>query len=85
MERAGLDMLHVEDLTSHYALTLDRWIDGVRRNRKQIEALAPGFSRVLQSYMMIARQSFARRTALEYMILATKGRPTVNVGAWRIG
>jgi cyclopropane-fatty-acyl-phospholipid synthase len=85
MERAGLDVLHVEDLTCHYALTLERWIDGVRRNRKQIDALAPGFSRVLQSYMMIARQSFARRTALEYMILATKGHPTVNVGAWRIG
>jgi cyclopropane-fatty-acyl-phospholipid synthase len=85
MERAGLDVLHVEDLTSHYALTLDRWIDGVRRNRRRIEELTPGFSRVLQSYMMIARQSFARRTALEYMILATKGHPTVDVGAWKIG
>jgi cyclopropane-fatty-acyl-phospholipid synthase len=85
MSRAGLDVIHVEDLTSHYALTLERWIDNVRRNRARIEAIAPGFSRVLQSYMTVARLSFARRTALEYMILATKGRPTVDVGRFPIG
>jgi cyclopropane-fatty-acyl-phospholipid synthase len=84
MERAGMDVIHVEDLTGHYVLTLERWIDNVRRNRRQIEALAPGFARVLQSYMTIARLSFARRTALEYMILATKGRPKIDVGLWRI-
>ena len=85
MSRAGLDVLHVEDLTLHYALTLERWIDNVRRNRARIDALSPGFSRVLQSYMTIARLSFARRTALEYMILATKGRPAVDVGRFPLG
>src|SRR5262249_10595842 len=84
MEQAGLDVVHVEDLTSHYVLTLDRWIDNLRKNRDRIEALAPGFSRVLQSYMSIARLSFARRTALEYMILATKGPPSVDVGTWPV-
>lgn len=84
IERAGLDVLHVEDLTSHYALTLERWIDNVRKNRRRIEAISPGFSRVLQSYMTVARLSFARRTALEYMILATKGRPAVDPGRWPV-
>jgi cyclopropane-fatty-acyl-phospholipid synthase len=84
IERAGMDVLHVEDLTSHYVLTLDRWIGNVRRNRRRIDALSAGFSRVLQSYMTIARLSFARRTALEYMVLATKGRPAVDVGGWPI-
>lgn len=84
IEQAGLDILHVEDLTRHYALTLERWIDNVRRNRRAIEARAPGFSAVLQQYMTVARLSFARRTALEYMILATKGAPTVDPGAWPI-
>jgi cyclopropane-fatty-acyl-phospholipid synthase len=84
IERAGLDILHVEDLTSSYALTLERWIDNVRKNRRRIEAISPGFSRVLQHYMTVAKLSFARRTALEYMILATKGAPKVNVGAWPI-
>lgn len=84
IERAGLDVLHVEDLTRHYALTLARWIDNVRRNRRAIEAMAPGFSAVLQQYMTVARLSFARRTALEYMILATKGAPVVDPGSWPI-
>lgn len=84
IERAGLDILHVEDLTRHYARTLELWIDNVRKNRGRIEALAPGFSAVLQQYMTVARMSFYRRTALEYMILATKGAPAVDPGSWPI-
>jgi cyclopropane-fatty-acyl-phospholipid synthase len=84
IESAGLDILHVEDLTRHYVLTLARWIDNVRKNRRRIERIAPGFPAVLQQYMTIARLSFARRTALEYMILATKGVPRVDPGAWPI-
>lgn len=84
IEQAGLDILHVEDLSRHYALTLQRWIDNVRRNRRAIEARAPGFSALLQQYMTVARLSFERRTALEYMILATKGAPAVDPGAWPI-
>jgi cyclopropane-fatty-acyl-phospholipid synthase len=84
IEQAGLDVLHVEDLTRHYVLTLERWIDNVRRNRRAIEARAPGFSALLQQYMAVARLSFARRTALEYMILASKGAPAVDPGLWPI-
>jgi cyclopropane-fatty-acyl-phospholipid synthase len=84
IERGGMDVLHVEDLTSSYVQTLGHWIDNVRRNRTRIEEMAPGFSAVLQNYMTVARLSFDRRTALEYMILATKGRPRLNVGAWHI-
>lgn len=84
MERAGLDVLHVEDLTRSYVLTVNRWIDNVRRHRDRIDALAPGFARILQTYMTIGRLSFHRRTALEYMILAVKGRPRVEVAAWPI-
>ena len=75
IESAGLDITRVEDLTSSYVLTLDRWIDNVRRHRSRIDELSPGFSRLLQTYMTIARLSFHRRTALEYMIVATKGAP----------
>ncbi|MEZ4448395.1 MAG: class I SAM-dependent methyltransferase [Nannocystaceae bacterium] len=85
IEEAGLDVLHVEDLTRHYAITLARWIDNVRENRKKIEAIAPGFSALLQQYMTVARLSFERRTALEYMILATKGAPAVDPGTWPVG
>ena len=84
IERAGLDLLHVEDLTSSYVQTLGHWIDNVRNNRERIEAMAPGFAKVLQGYMTVAKLSFARRTALEYMLLATKGAPKVHVAAWPI-
>ena len=70
--------------TSSYAITLERWIDNVRKNRRRIEEISPGFSRLLQQYMTVAKLSFARRTALEYMILATKGRPAVEVSSFPI-
>jgi cyclopropane-fatty-acyl-phospholipid synthase len=78
IEKAGLDILHVQDLSSSYAHTLDAWINNIRRNRDRINAIDPGFAAVLQSYMTVAKLSFARRTALEYMILAVKGHPRMN-------
>lgn len=84
IEQAGMDILHIEEITSSYVLTLGHWIDNVRRNRAEIERLAPGFSAVLQGYMTVAKLSFDRRTALEYMILAGKGRPrVVGIGGFR--
>ena len=75
IEGVGLDIAKVENLTSSYVLTLGAWIENIRRNRARIEELSPGFSKILQTYMTIAKTSFARRTALEYMIVATKGMP----------
>jgi cyclopropane-fatty-acyl-phospholipid synthase len=76
IEDAGLDVLDVEDLSASYVRTLGCWIDNVRRHRERIDELAPGFSRVLQGYMTVAKVSFDRRTALEYLILARKGTHT---------
>ena len=42
IEQAGLDVTHVEDLTRHYVLTLERWIENVRTNRRRIEDTRPG-------------------------------------------
>jgi cyclopropane-fatty-acyl-phospholipid synthase len=84
VEDAGLDVAHVEDLTDNYVRTVDRWIDNVRINRKTIDAMAPGFARLLQTYMTVGRMSFHRRSALEYMILAVKGRPRVDYGGWPV-
>jgi cyclopropane-fatty-acyl-phospholipid synthase len=81
LEKAGMDIVHVQDLTSSYVLTLAAWINNIRRNREALNALDPGFAAVLQAYMTVARLSFSGRTALEYMILATKGRPRLNAPA----
>jgi cyclopropane-fatty-acyl-phospholipid synthase len=74
IEAAGLDVVSVRDLTSSYVRTVGHWIGNIRRNRDAIEDLSPGFVHRLQCYMTVGRLSFARRTALEYMILAAKGR-----------
>ena len=82
IEKCGLDIRLVEDLTSSYVHTVRHWIDNIRRHRTQLEALAPGFAHVLQCYMTIGRLSFLRRTALEYMIVATKARVDQDLEDW---
>jgi len=84
IEGAGLDVRSVEDFTSSYVRTVEHWIDNIRRHRERIEALAPGFAHVLQSYMTVGKLSFARRSALEYMILATKSSRKEDPGSWTL-
>lgn len=84
MESAGIDVAHVEDLTATYVRTVDFWIDNVRRNRAFIDARSPGFARLLQTYMLVGRMSFHRRTALEYMITGVKERPRLELSSWPV-
>lgn len=84
IEAAGLDISHVADFTDSYVLTLGHWIDNIRRRRAEIDSMSPGFAKLLQTYMTVAKLSFAKRSALEYMILATKGRPRANFAAWPV-
>lgn len=84
MERSGLDVRLVEDMTDSYVRTVGHWIDNIRRNRAHIERLAPGFARQLQNYMTVGRLSFARRSALEYMVLATKGGDSTGLASWHL-
>jgi len=55
-----------------YVKTVKAWIENVRIHRGRIDALAPGFSATLQTYMRVGQRSFRRRTAIEYMILSQK-------------
>ncbi len=75
IERNGLDILHVQDLTASYVKTVDAWIDNIRKHRAEINARAPGFAHILQSYITVGRRSFHQRTALEYMLVAQKSGP----------
>jgi cyclopropane-fatty-acyl-phospholipid synthase len=84
IEKNGLDVRLVEDLTSSYVHTVSHWINNIRRHRPQIEALAPGFAHLLQCYMTIGRLSFLRRTALEYMIVATKEGSNADLADWSL-
>ncbi len=56
MERAGLEILDVENLRRHYALTLDAWAERFERNWERIRALDPArfderFHRVWRAYL----------------------------------
>lgn len=72
IEKSGLDIARIEDMTDSYVLTLKRWIDNIRARRAEIDQISPGFSHLLQTYQTIAKLSFQRRSALEYMVLARK-------------
>jgi cyclopropane-fatty-acyl-phospholipid synthase len=84
IEKSGLDLRLVEDLTSSYVHTVRHWINNIRRNRRRLEELAPGFAHLLQTYMTIGRHSFLKRTALEYMVLATKPGADTDLADWSI-
>ncbi len=63
LERAGCEILDVENLRRHYALTLDAWAERFERNWPRIEALDPGrfderFRRVWQAYLYGCAEMF---------------------------
>ncbi len=79
LERHGLEVMDVENLRRHYALTLDVWADRFARNWPQIHALDPAryderFRRLWLSYLLGSAESFrAGRTQL-FQVLFSKGR-----------
>ncbi len=40
-EAAGLEVRDVENLREHYELTLRRWVDGLRKNEKEVRKFVP--------------------------------------------
>jgi cyclopropane-fatty-acyl-phospholipid synthase len=63
MERAGLEVLDVENLRRHYALTLDAWSERFERNWEAIRALDPRrfderFRRVWRAYLVGCAEMF---------------------------
>jgi cyclopropane-fatty-acyl-phospholipid synthase len=63
MERAGLEVLDVENLRRHYALTLDAWGERFDRNWERIRALDPQrfderFRRIWRVYLYGCAEMF---------------------------
>lgn len=63
MERAGLEVLDIENLRRHYALTLDAWGERFDRNWERIRALDPGrfderFRRIWRVYLYGCAEMF---------------------------
>lgn len=80
MERCGLEILDIENLRRHYALTLDAWAERFDRNWTRIHALDPSrfderFRRIWRTYLLSCAEMFRSphaRTHL-FQVLFSKG------------
>ncbi|HEU5178635.1 MAG TPA: class I SAM-dependent methyltransferase, partial [Burkholderiales bacterium] len=83
MEKAGLEVLDIENLRRHYALTLDVWAERFDRNWDRIRALDPKlfderFRRIWRVYLYGCAEMFrspAGRTHL-FQVVFSKGNTT---------
>src|SRR3970282_1253141 len=83
MERAGLEVVDVENLRRHYALTLDAWGERFDRRWADIQALDPKkfderFRRVWRVYLYGCAEMFrsARGYTHLFQIVFSKGNIT---------
>jgi cyclopropane-fatty-acyl-phospholipid synthase len=80
MEQAGLEVLDVENLRRHYALTLDAWAERFDRNWERIRELDPRrfderFRRIWRTYLYGCAEMFrspAGRTHL-FQVMFSRG------------
>jgi cyclopropane-fatty-acyl-phospholipid synthase len=85
MENAGLEVIDIENLRRHYALTLDAWAESFDRNWEKIHALDPKrfderFRRIWRVYLIGCAEMFrspAGRTHL-FQIVFSKGNVTTE-------
>ena len=80
MEECGLEVLDVENLRRHYALTLDAWTERFARNWEEIRALDPArfnerFRRIWRTYLIGSAEMFRSAAAQTHLfqIVFSKG------------
>ncbi|MFO1283801.1 MAG: cyclopropane-fatty-acyl-phospholipid synthase family protein [Burkholderiales bacterium] len=85
MERHGLEVLDVENLRRHYALTLDCWAERFERRWPEIRAIDPRrfderFRRVWRTYLVGCAEMFRSPTGRTHLFQVTvaKGNVTKN-------
>lgn len=83
MERCGLEVLDIENLRRHYALTLDVWAERFDRRWAEIQALDPArfderFRRVWRTYLIGCAEMFRSPTGYTHLfqIVFSKGNVT---------
>jgi cyclopropane-fatty-acyl-phospholipid synthase len=80
MEECGLEVIDIENLRRHYALTLDAWAERFDRNWECIRALDPvkfneRFRRIWRTYLIGSAEMFRSPAALVHLfqIVFSKG------------
>jgi cyclopropane-fatty-acyl-phospholipid synthase len=83
MEEAGLEVVDIENMRRHYALTLDAWGERFDRNWERIRALDPArfderFRRVWRTYLYGCAEMFRspRGQTHLFQIVFSKGNIT---------
>ncbi|HEV8503050.1 MAG TPA: cyclopropane-fatty-acyl-phospholipid synthase family protein [Casimicrobiaceae bacterium] len=83
MEKCGLEVIDVENLRRHYALTLDAWAERFDRNWSAIQALDPArfderFRRIWRVYLLGCAEMFRSPTGYTHLfqIVFSKGNIT---------
>ncbi len=85
MERCGLEVLDVENLRRHYALTLDVWAERFDRNWEAISALDPQrfderFRRIWRTYLWSCAEVFRSGTPELNLFQVTVSKGNVGTG-----
>ncbi len=85
MERCGLEVLDVENLRRHYALTLDCWGERFDGNWDAIHALDPGrfdesFRRKWRAYLWSCAEVFRSKTPVLDLFQVTVSKGSVGTG-----
>jgi cyclopropane-fatty-acyl-phospholipid synthase len=85
MEESGLEVLDVENLRRHYALTLDAWAERFDANWDAIQALDPQrfdepFRRTWRAYLWACAEMFRARNSRTHLfqVLVSKGNIASN-------
>ncbi|MBV9192035.1 MAG: class I SAM-dependent methyltransferase [Betaproteobacteria bacterium] len=85
MEKAGLEIIDVENLRRHYALTLDAWAERFDRNWDKIRALDPSrfderFRRIWRVYLDGCAEMFRAPTGRTHLfqIVFSKGNVSMK-------
>jgi cyclopropane-fatty-acyl-phospholipid synthase len=85
MEKAGLEVLDIENLRRHYALTLDHWAERFERNWEKARALDPRrfderFRRIWRTYLHGCAEMFRSPTGHTHLfqIVFSKGNVSMT-------
>jgi len=72
-ESQGLEVRDVENLREHYALTLRRWVDGLRRNSGEVlQHVSEVTYRIWLLYMAGSAAAFRRGDIAVYQVLLSR-------------
>src|SRR2546421_10717446 len=90
MERAGLEVLDIENLRRHYALTLDAWAERFDRNWDRIRALDPQrfnerFRRIWRVYLYGCAEAFRLPQGRLHLFQVLVSKGNVTRGSYPMG